>query len=264
MPDRDGRLETKDVVLGVQLNDSYKAYPVAALQERRIVNDVVGGEGVLVLGSAASQGARAYYRGDRVFELPVDDNGGDFAELPSVISDADGRNVAGDGGISGQHGGRVGYACTDTHAHVVLVWVVPVSLGHGALYGALTRHIAGRFRVCVKGWCSDCWRVAKGHSSLVTLVFSNGAFGTAQMAVGEGEMVGFDSTKEYKRRRFNPCSTYADCMEELKKRVSFVNGFLTAKCSAMYVKTTSESVCLQIRKILELIALGSLCVNRTE
>ena len=77
-------------------------------------------------------------------------------------------------------------------------------------------------------------------------------------------MVGFDSTKEYKRRRFNPCSTYADCMEELKKRVSFVNGFLTGKCSAMYVQTTSESVCLQIRKILELIALGSLCVNRTE
>ena len=29
VPDRDGRLETKDVVLGVQLNDSYKAYPVA-------------------------------------------------------------------------------------------------------------------------------------------------------------------------------------------------------------------------------------------
>ena len=77
-------------------------------------------------------------------------------------------------------------------------------------------------------------------------------------------MVGFDSTKEYKRRRFNPCSTYADCMEELKKRVSVVNGFLTGKCSAMYVQTTSESVCLQIRKILELIALGSLCVNRTE
>ena len=81
VPDRDGRLETKDVVLGVQLNDSYKAYPVAALQERRIVNDVVGGEGVLVLGSAASQGARAYYRGDRVFDLPADDNGGDLAEL---------------------------------------------------------------------------------------------------------------------------------------------------------------------------------------
>ncbi len=89
VPDRDGRLETKDVVLGVQLNDSYKAYPVAALQEHRIVNDVVGDEGVLVLGSAASQGARAYYRGDRVFELSADDSGGDRG-IAAVISDADG------------------------------------------------------------------------------------------------------------------------------------------------------------------------------
>ena len=89
VPDRDGRLETKDVVLGVQLNGSYKAYPVAALQKRRIVNDVVGGEGVLVLGSAASQGARAYYRGDRVFELSADDSGGDRG-IAAVIADADG------------------------------------------------------------------------------------------------------------------------------------------------------------------------------
>ena len=53
------------------------------------MNDVVGGEGVLVLGSAASQGARAYYRGDRVFDLPAGDNGGDLG-IPSMISDTDG------------------------------------------------------------------------------------------------------------------------------------------------------------------------------
>ena len=90
VPDRDDRLETKDVVLGVQLNDSYKAYSVAALQDQRIVNDVVGGEGVLVLGSAASQGARAYYRGDRVFELSAADDSVSAVGIPSVISDADG------------------------------------------------------------------------------------------------------------------------------------------------------------------------------
>ena len=45
------------------------------------MNDVVGGEGVLVLGSAASQGARAYYRGDRVFELSADDSAEVIAEL---------------------------------------------------------------------------------------------------------------------------------------------------------------------------------------
>ena len=45
VPDRDERLATKDVVLGVEVNDSYKAYPIAALQDEGIVNDTVGGEG---------------------------------------------------------------------------------------------------------------------------------------------------------------------------------------------------------------------------
>ena len=67
-------------MLGVQLNDSYKAYSSAALLKSRIVNDVVGGEEILVLGSAASQGARAYYRGDKSFKLTPDDGG----ESPSA------------------------------------------------------------------------------------------------------------------------------------------------------------------------------------
>ena len=89
VPYRDDRLETKDVVLGVQLNDSYKAYSSAALLKSRIVNDVVGGEQILVLGSAASQGARAYYRGDKSFKLTPDD-GGEYFGIPSVIVDTDG------------------------------------------------------------------------------------------------------------------------------------------------------------------------------
>ena len=89
VPYRDDRLETKDVVLGVQLNDSYKAYSSAALRERRIVNDVLGGAEIVVLGSAASQGARAYYRGGRSFML-ASNNGGGHPGIPSVIVDADG------------------------------------------------------------------------------------------------------------------------------------------------------------------------------
>ena len=89
VPSRDDRLETKDVVLGVQLNDSYKAYSSAALRESRIVNDVVGGEAILVLGSAASQGARAYYRGGSSFTLAPSDGDGRLG-IPSVIVDADG------------------------------------------------------------------------------------------------------------------------------------------------------------------------------
>ena len=88
VPDRDERLALKDVVLGVQLNDSFKAYESRALGQARIVNDVVGGEEIVVLASAESQGARAYYRGDKSFELAAD---GDARRgIPSVVADADG------------------------------------------------------------------------------------------------------------------------------------------------------------------------------
>ena len=89
VPYRDDRLETKGVVLGVQLNDSYKAYSSAALREHRIVNDVVGGEQILVLGSGTSQGARAYYRDGRLFELAPNGGSGHLG-IPSMIADADG------------------------------------------------------------------------------------------------------------------------------------------------------------------------------
>ena len=76
-------------MLGVRLNDSYKAYSSAALRAHRIVNDVVGGEAIVVLGSAVSEGARAYYRGGRSFKL-VPNDGGVHLGVPSVIADADG------------------------------------------------------------------------------------------------------------------------------------------------------------------------------
>ena len=91
VPDRNDQLETKDVVLGVQLNGSSKAYPSALLREHRIVNDVVGGEDILVLGSeTGSQGARAYYRNGRSFQLLPGD-GGSSSGIPTVISTPDGE-----------------------------------------------------------------------------------------------------------------------------------------------------------------------------
>ena len=89
VPDRDDRLDTKDVVLGVQLNGNYKAYPSQALEEQRIVNDALGGEEIVVMGSATSQGARAYHRGDRSFSPPVYDDGTNLG-IPSTIVDEDG------------------------------------------------------------------------------------------------------------------------------------------------------------------------------
>ena len=85
LAERDERLATKDVVLGVQVNGATKAYPIGALQEQGIVNDVVGGEAVVVLASSTSQGARAFYRGDRVFVLAAEEDA-----IPTVIVDSEG------------------------------------------------------------------------------------------------------------------------------------------------------------------------------
>ena len=57
---------------------------------------------------------------------------------------------------------------------------------------------------------------------------------------------------------------YCDVMEEVKRRTNVVHGFLNGSCFTMYKATNLECMCLQIRKILELIALGSLVVNKIE
>ena len=55
---------------------------------------------------------------------------------------------------------------------------------------------------------------------------------------------------------------YVACMEEIKKRTEVIECFLSKKCSALYIQTTAESIALQMRKVLELIALSSLIANR--
>jgi hypothetical protein len=57
---------------------------------------------------------------------------------------------------------------------------------------------------------------------------------------------------------------YCDVMEEIKRRTAVVWSFLNCKSSTIYKATTIESACLQVRKILELIALASLVANKTE
>ena len=64
---RDDSLEAKDVVLGVNVSDTQKAYPVSVLQVERVVNDTLGETNVVVLGSEISQAAKAYERGDQEF-----------------------------------------------------------------------------------------------------------------------------------------------------------------------------------------------------
>ena len=55
---------------------------------------------------------------------------------------------------------------------------------------------------------------------------------------------------------------YRRCMEEIKKRSEVIDALVTRRCNAVYLQTTAESVILQLRKILELIALASLVANK--
>jgi hypothetical protein len=55
---------------------------------------------------------------------------------------------------------------------------------------------------------------------------------------------------------------YERCMREIRLRTNAIE--FQARCRPMYKATTIEFACLQIRKILELIALGSLVANKEE
>ena len=61
----------------------------------------------------------------------------------------------------------------------------------------------------------------------------------------------------------SPIHLYAQQMREIKRRIEVVDYFLLAGGHALYKPTTIESMCLQIRHILELIAFASLCANQT-
>lgn len=53
-------------------------------------------------------------------------------------------------------------------------------------------------------------------------------------------------------------------MEEIKKRIHAITTILNKKYTTTYLATNIEFSCLQIRKILELIALASIAANKTE
>jgi hypothetical protein len=57
---------------------------------------------------------------------------------------------------------------------------------------------------------------------------------------------------------------YCSCMIEIKLRTEVITGFLLGTVSSRYLPPNVECVCLQFRKILELIALGSLIAHKEE
>ena len=85
---RDSRLDTKDEVLVMSIGNNHKAYPLESLQRERVVNDQLGGTGVVVIASSASTDARVYHRHERVFSLS--DGGTSLGGLPMSLVDSDG------------------------------------------------------------------------------------------------------------------------------------------------------------------------------
>ena len=88
VPFRDDSLETKEVVLGLGIGDSFKAYPTDVLQRELVINDVVGGTGVVVVGSRSSQVARVYLSDGRRFSALAD--GASPTGVLTAIADSDG------------------------------------------------------------------------------------------------------------------------------------------------------------------------------
>ncbi len=59
----------------------------------------------------------------------------------------------------------------------------------------------------------------------------------------------------------NAQDKYRAVLIEIKRRTAVIDAFLKGDAHALFVPTTVESTCLQIRKILELIAFSSLIAN---
>lgn len=55
---------------------------------------------------------------------------------------------------------------------------------------------------------------------------------------------------------------YREVLIEIKHRTAVVDSLIFGQVHVIYVPTTVESICLQIRKILELIAFSSLIANK--
>ena len=65
------------------------------------------------------------------------------------------------------------------------------------------------------------------------------------------------SLNEYK-----DAGTYCRCMEEIKIRIGVVSSLLSGKIPIQREDVLGEFICVQLRKVLELIAFGSLTANK--
>ncbi len=85
---RNDTLGTKDLVIGVRIDENYKAYPVEALQKDRVVNDQVGDTEIVVVAAGESDAARVYRRQGQSFQL--DPESSSDPAFPKGLVDGDG------------------------------------------------------------------------------------------------------------------------------------------------------------------------------
>ena len=67
------RLKGKDYVFGMRDVAAAKAWPLAAFEGGRVINDRIGRRDIVLIGDAATRSVRAYDRGDRTFEAGIGD-----------------------------------------------------------------------------------------------------------------------------------------------------------------------------------------------
>ena len=86
---RDPAFAPKDVVVGISVGDSAKAYGVRDLREARLINDRVGGLDVVIVASSTSRAGRIYESRGIRFGLP---DSGVGSDPPTILVDADGSS----------------------------------------------------------------------------------------------------------------------------------------------------------------------------
>ena len=86
-----GALPTKSQVLGLELGGEAKAYPLEALRSQPVVNDVVGGQSLVILTTEGEVGSRAYRRDDRQFRELLEVEATQPSGLPAVVDAAGNR-----------------------------------------------------------------------------------------------------------------------------------------------------------------------------
>ena len=77
---RSNLLDTKTIVLGLRVEGQPKAYPLDKLAQSVVVNDELGGAALVIVTDPEAGAARAYHRGDRIFQVS------------QVSTEADGSN----------------------------------------------------------------------------------------------------------------------------------------------------------------------------